>query len=52
MTNHKTTAAIAILLILSFAISLVALPAVNVHDPPWNLQTWAYIAVAPNPVGE
>jgi hypothetical protein len=52
MTKDKTIAAIAILLILTFAISLVALPSVNAHDPPWNLQTWAYIAVAPNPVGE
>src|SRR4030042_2043811 len=24
---------------------------VTAHTPPWEMQTWAYIAVAPNPVG-
>jgi hypothetical protein len=51
MTRNKTTTAIPMLLILTFAILLVALPTTNAHTPKWELQTWAFLAVAPNPVG-
>jgi hypothetical protein len=51
MTKDKTTTAIAMLLMLSFAISLVALPAVNAHDPPWTIPSFAYLVCTPNPVG-
>jgi outer membrane protein assembly factor BamB len=51
MTKNKIIAAIAVLLILTFAISLVAIPSANAHDPPWTIPTYAYIVVAPNPVG-
>ena len=33
------------------AVSLVALPATNAHYPKWDIPTFAYINVAPNPVG-
>jgi outer membrane protein assembly factor BamB len=49
--SKKTTTAIALFLILSFAISLVAMPAANAHTPPWTITDAAYIAVAPNPIG-
>jgi outer membrane protein assembly factor BamB len=39
------------LLILSFAISLVALPTANAHTPIWQIPTFAHISVAPDPVG-
>jgi hypothetical protein len=49
MNKNKT--AIALFLMFAMAVTLVALPAANAHDPPWEVETWAYIAVAPNPVG-
>jgi outer membrane protein assembly factor BamB len=42
---------IALFLMLTFAVTLVALPAVNAHTPPWTIPTYAYISVEPNPVG-
>ncbi len=52
IAKNKTMATlIALFLVLTIAFTLVALPAVNAHTPPWTLQTWAYIGVAPNPVG-
>jgi outer membrane protein assembly factor BamB len=45
----KTT--IAILLALTIATTLVALPTVNAHDPAWTIPTWCYIAVTNNPIG-
>ena len=26
-------------------------PLANAHDPPWDVDTWAYISVQPNPIG-
>ena len=51
MTKNKTTIILATLLFLTFTISLIALPASNAHTPAWKMETWAYIAAAPNPVG-
>jgi hypothetical protein len=48
--NKKTTA-IALLLMLTFAVSIVALPATNAHTPPWEIYSYPYIVPAPNPVG-
>jgi outer membrane protein assembly factor BamB len=47
----KLFAAIALLLTLSFAISLVAIPGATAHTPSWQIPTFAYIVAAPNPVG-
>jgi outer membrane protein assembly factor BamB len=47
----KPTTAIALFLILSFAISLVAIPAANAHTPPWTIATYAYVNVAPDRIG-
>jgi hypothetical protein len=49
--SSKLFAAIALLLISSFAISLVAMPAVNAHDPPWEFHTVAHVVPTVNPVG-
>jgi hypothetical protein len=47
----KTTTAIAVFLILTFAATIVALPVANAHDPAWNVPAYAYVTVGPNPVG-
>jgi hypothetical protein len=51
-SRNKTTATtIAIFLVLTIAATLVALPAANAHTPAWNIPSFAYVEVAPNPVG-
>jgi hypothetical protein len=40
MSKNKTAIAIALFLMLSMAFSLDALPAVNAHEPAWQIQTW------------
>ena len=49
--KNKTAITMATILILTFTISLIALPTGNAHSPAWQIETWAYIAAAPNPVG-
>jgi len=49
--SKTTTTAIALLLMFAMAFSLVALPVANAHTPAWKIPTFAYINVAPNPVG-
>jgi hypothetical protein len=49
--SKATTIVIALFLMLTIAISLVALPVANAHTPPWVIPTYAYILVAPDPVG-
>jgi outer membrane protein assembly factor BamB len=49
--NKKTAAVIALFLMLTIAVTLVALPIANAHAPAWNVPTYAYITVGPNPVG-
>lgn len=51
-SKSKTIAsAITLFLMLTIAITLVAVPLANAHDPPRNIPTFAYINVAPNPIG-
>jgi hypothetical protein len=49
--SKKKIATTTTLLILIFAISLVALPTTNAHTPPKTIATYAYVSAAPNPVG-
>jgi hypothetical protein len=52
LSTHKAKAtAITTFLVLTIAVTLVALPVVNAHTPAWNIPTYAYITVAPDPVG-
>ncbi|HEX9262163.1 MAG TPA: hypothetical protein VF893_06505, partial [Candidatus Bathyarchaeia archaeon] len=51
MIKNKTISAIAMFLILTFAISVVASPAANAHTPKWTIVSYAYITAGPNPVG-
>jgi hypothetical protein len=47
----STTIAIAILLTISLTTTIVLLPTVNAHTPPWTFVSYAYIVASPNPVG-
>jgi len=54
MNNTKKlakTSTIALILTLTFAATFVALPIVSAHDPPWDVPTYAYLYVAPDPIG-
>ena len=52
IAKSKTTAiTIAIFLILSMAASMMLVPTTSAHTPTWSIPTFAYIQVAPNPVG-
>ena len=42
---------IAVLVTFSMIASMILIPSVNAHTPPWRITTWAYINVEPNPVG-
>jgi hypothetical protein len=47
----KNNKLLALTLMLTFAVSLIALPAAFAHDPPQTNHTFAYISAEPNPVG-
>ena len=53
--NRAKATLFALFLVLTIAVAMVALPIVfpiaNAHTPPMTLPTFAYLAVAPNPVG-
>jgi len=49
--NNTKATAIALLLMLTIAATLVVLPVANAHTPKWDIPTWAYLSVTPNPVG-
>ena len=51
MTRNKIAAAIALFLMLTMGISMVALPAASAHTPKWNIPTYAFVQPVPNPVG-
>jgi hypothetical protein len=52
IAKNKTKAiAIAIFLMLSIAASMILVPNASAHTPAWSIPTFAYIVVAPNPVG-
>jgi len=51
MTRSKTAIAIAIFLMFAMTLTLVAVPLTYAHYPAWTIPTYAFINVAPNPVG-
>jgi outer membrane protein assembly factor BamB len=51
ISTTKTATLIALFLMLTMAVTLVAVPLGNAHDPPWKIISYAYIVPAPNPVG-
>ncbi len=52
IAKNKTIAiSIALFLMFSMSASMILIPNVNAHTPAWQIPTYAYINVAPNPVG-
>ena len=51
MSKNKIAIAISLFLMLTMAVSLVALPTTIAHDPAWSIKTYAYISIEPDPVG-
>ncbi len=51
LKNKIAAITISIFFILSMTASLMLIPSVNAHSPPWTITDQAYIALAPNPVG-
>ena len=52
MNFDKTkTTTIALILMLTFSATILALPMVSAHDPAWSLSTATYISAAPDTVG-
>ena len=51
MSRNKKATAFAMLLILSIALTLVALPSVNAQSDYRTKKTYAYVGATPNPVG-
>ncbi|MCW4015274.1 MAG: PQQ-binding-like beta-propeller repeat protein, partial [Candidatus Bathyarchaeota archaeon] len=43
--------AICVILIISSTALFVALPIASAHEPAWEVPTYAYLAISPNPVG-
>ncbi len=51
--RSKISKSFALLFLISMIISMMALPipSATAHSPPWEIPTYAYISVTPNPVG-
>jgi len=50
LRNRKTIAA-ALFLMLTISTTLILLPITKAHTPKWEIPTYAYLSVAPNPIG-
>jgi outer membrane protein assembly factor BamB len=52
-TKKNKTIAITIALFLTFsmATSMILVPTANAHTPAWNIPTYSYCSVSPNPIG-
>jgi hypothetical protein len=49
--NKTTNTTFAIILMLTIAVTLVALPTANAHTPAWTVPTWSYLTISPDPCG-
>ncbi|MEJ2240837.1 MAG: PQQ-binding-like beta-propeller repeat protein [Candidatus Bathyarchaeota archaeon] len=49
--NTSKITTISLILILTFTTTFIALPLANAHTPAWNIATFAFINIAPDPVG-
>ena len=49
--NRIAAIAIAIFFAFSMTASMTLLPSVNAHSPAWNIPTYAFCNVSPNPIG-
>jgi hypothetical protein len=51
LKNKTIAIAIAIFLMFSMSASMMLVPSASAHTPTWNVPTYAYVAVFPNPIG-
>ncbi len=49
--NRAITLLVVFILTITIAIPLVDLPSANAHTPKWEIPTYAYLSVAPDPIG-
>jgi outer membrane protein assembly factor BamB len=49
--NKSKTILTSLFLALTIAVTLVSIPVIYAHDPPWTISTDLFVNVAPNPVG-
>jgi hypothetical protein len=49
---HGAKTAIALILLLTFSVSLAVLPAANAHDPGWEIPAYAKLGFSANPIGQ
>jgi hypothetical protein len=49
--NVNRAISISFVLLLSFSMLLMIAPTASAHDPPWTIVSYAYLSVAPNPIG-
>ena len=51
LQKKSKIATIALILLLTFSATILAMPIVSAHDPPQEVPTFAYLSVEPNPIG-
>ncbi|HCW08305.1 MAG TPA: hypothetical protein DGG95_13175, partial [Cytophagales bacterium] len=52
MLNKQKILTIALTALLTLSLAIVFLaPNTDAHDPPWTVQTYAYVTATPNPYG-
>ncbi len=51
LLSKKTLSIVTLFLVLSIVIPLTALSTASAHTPVWDIESYAYISAAPNPVG-
>jgi len=51
LKNRIAVITIIILMTISMTASTILIPTTNAHNPAWNIPTYAYLAVNPNPAG-
>jgi hypothetical protein len=51
LKNKIAAITIAIFFILSMTASMMLIPTASAHSPPWDVPTYTYVAVSPNPDG-
>jgi outer membrane protein assembly factor BamB len=49
--NRIETISIAVFLMISFSASMILIPTSNAHTPAWQVPTYMYVSVSPNPIG-
>ena len=49
--KNKEKTFVAIVLTLILAVTTITANSVFAHDPPWNIKTYPYVSVTPNPTG-